>query len=119
MAELIDEHFEALYEEYDAEKMGDIEEKREGIAGFVEPDSERFQQLVDNEYLRLKRKYVIDKPADEVKASILSAMNSIGEENQTKEMVDILVDEPGPKKSRWDCESVISMIAPTSSITRR
>jgi len=107
--QIIDEHFEALYEEYDEEKMGDIEEKREGINGFVEPDSERFQQLVDDEYSRLKRKYVIDRPAEAVKASILAAMNSDGEVEQTKDMVDILVDTPGSKKARWDCESVISM----------
>lgn len=43
---MIDDHFETLYEEYDEEKIGECDVVEEELGGYIEPDSDRFLELV-------------------------------------------------------------------------
>lgn len=55
--QIIDEHFEALYAQYDDERCGQIDEEVEVIAGHMDPEDERFKQFVE-EYSSVKRKFI-------------------------------------------------------------
>jgi len=101
----IDEHFEALYEQYDEEKLGEGDEEELGeIAGFIEQDSERVLQLVE-EHSGLKRKFIPEKPSEEIKQTVLIAFEK-EEDCVDDDMED--EDNDGSKKPKWDCESVLS-----------
>lgn len=52
--QIIDEHFEALYEQYDDNKLGQAEEDDEELSGFIEHDSERFQELLQEHIAQKK-----------------------------------------------------------------
>lgn len=43
--QIIDEHFESLYEQYDDEKLGQADDD-EVDCGFIEQDSDRFQEML-------------------------------------------------------------------------
>uniref|UniRef100_A0A915DB29 Protein LTV1 homolog n=1 Tax=Ditylenchus dipsaci TaxID=166011 RepID=A0A915DB29_9BILA len=101
----IDDHFEQLYEQYDAEKLGEGDEAELGeITGFIEQDSERMKKLVE-EYAGSKRRYMPEKPNEETKRFVLTAFANEKEDND-EEMEDD--DKVDAKRQKWDCESVLS-----------
>lgn len=57
--QIIDEQFETLYEQYDENKMADVEDDEElgNAAGFIEQDSERVKELLD-EHFSSRRKFL-------------------------------------------------------------
>lgn len=55
--QIIDEHFEALYEQYDEEKCGQIDDETEKISGHIDQNDQRFKKLI-NEFALSKRKFV-------------------------------------------------------------
>lgn len=50
---LLDDEFEKLYEKYDEEEMGNLDGVEDEIGGFIRPDSERMQKLIE-QYQREK-----------------------------------------------------------------
>lgn len=55
--QIIDEHFEALYQQYDEEKCGQIEDESELIGGHIEQSDECFKKLI-NDFALSKQKFV-------------------------------------------------------------
>jgi protein LTV1 len=105
--QLIDEHFETLFEEYDEENIGECEvEEGQEIVGFVEPDSDRFQELVKEFQQSKGAPVTLDKPDEQIKKLALEAYRK--EQKKGEELEEITVEAPGSKRGRWDCESVLS-----------
>ncbi|KAH7699553.1 LTV1 protein [Aphelenchoides avenae] len=103
---MIDDHFETLYEEYDEEKIGECDVDEEELGGYIEPDSDRFQELVREFQSARGLKVDLEKPDDEVKRLALDAYRK--EQERGEQMEVISVDMPGAKRAKWDCESVLS-----------
>ncbi|KAI1711319.1 low temperature viability protein domain-containing protein [Ditylenchus destructor] len=105
---IIDEQFEELYGQYDEDKLGadngDEEELGE-VAGFIEQDSERMMQLLEEHGSRIT-KFMPEKPNEEEKKAVLEAVTKQDDlEDDDEEMAD---EDEGNRKRRWDCESILS-----------
>ncbi|KAK2189971.1 hypothetical protein NP493_92g04000 [Ridgeia piscesae] len=95
---LLDDRFEKLYEQYDDEEIGALDQDE--IAGYVPPESEVLQQALQ-EFEGLQN-------ASKLKDVIQKAENmevGSGSSESDDELEDITVEKQRPE---WDCESILS-----------
>uniref|UniRef100_A0A915HY19 Protein LTV1 homolog n=1 Tax=Romanomermis culicivorax TaxID=13658 RepID=A0A915HY19_ROMCU len=99
----VDAVFEKLYEQYDEEEIGALENDDDEITGFIKPESERVAQLIE-EYERdlQKDKLTVEEM---FKNKEIDLENLEEKANDAEELTKIFAEEK--PKEKWDCESIL------------
>ncbi|XP_007422967.1 protein LTV1 homolog [Python bivittatus] len=97
---LLDERFEKFFEQFDDDEIGPLDNAE--LEGFIQNDSTRLQEVL-NDYFREKAKDCVKLDGIEAKKEPELFLNE--EEDESEEMVTLIIEEP---KEKWDCESILS-----------
>lgn len=95
---LLDDRFEKLYEQYDEEEIGALDQ--EDIGGNVTQQSKLLDSVMEEFEKEQEKKKLKDVVQQGDQADIES-----GDESDQDDVVNMFVED---KKEKWDCESIIS-----------
>lgn len=99
---LLDDRFEKVYEEYDDDEIGALDQ--EDIGGFVSQDSELLNNCLEEFEQKQMR-----QPEIEIKEKMLGvgemSCDSDEYEADDEDIIKMVVEEP---LERWDCQSILS-----------
>uniref|UniRef100_A0A0N5AKD5 Protein LTV1 homolog n=1 Tax=Syphacia muris TaxID=451379 RepID=A0A0N5AKD5_9BILA len=96
---MIDEQFEHLCNQYDDDFASEAEEEHE-LETLLDPNSSRIKELAEE---RKNKKVELVLHNDEVAKRF-----AMEEDDDGDKFEDVTLDCSGPKKAKWDCESILS-----------
>lgn len=96
---LLDDRFEKFFEQFDEDEIGALDNAE--LEGFIEPDSERLQQVIQD-YYQQKQKEAL-RP-DDLGPRVLPVLEEEESSEEEEEELEV-VQAPDDK---WDCETIIS-----------